>query len=534
MLVIKGIGLNIEYKYSLPNKSTARCPEQFVGSDDEGNLYLVVYAGTEIQKFYAERAVEYQQEFQNLKLSGMRLNLPLFAGRLEDGYYVIYKYYIKYKEATDIYTCKWLNEYYEQCEEHQVTNDLINCIEKEFLACWPKSFHEEIEKLNGFTKFHEELKKYEVLKLCFQHGDIAPNNVLWINGTYPFLMDFEFCQRNQPVGFDLYDFHLVTDRKYDDVPYLELNRIKEELQNTINQMIDKECVPIICEDSNIGNSAVVSHWADDLIYNRPDLYDADATKIVYIKYRKAFYKMYYTVHGHKASLKVWLRKIPATVIESTVDYIFRQEKAVLKIDVKNAVINCRNELAFDNNWVIFLPSKPEEITNRMSKKSRYNFKREKRMLEEAEGQLSFDSYEIDIPEDLISLYFNWKHNTHGVVYHLSEKEYIKKYHITGAMTLKAGEKLVSILFFCKNKRTIYLENLSYDSVYAAFSPGIILYEKFLERMTQMGSEVVFLGNGNQLYKSRFNGQEYIVYSGAVYRSKFFRWLNKIEKKILRR
>ena len=51
MLILKNLGIEINYVYSLKYKNTARCPEQYVGKDLNGNFYLIVCAKTETQLF---------------------------------------------------------------------------------------------------------------------------------------------------------------------------------------------------------------------------------------------------------------------------------------------------------------------------------------------------------------------------------------------------------------------------------------------------------------------------------------------------
>ncbi|RHQ88721.1 hypothetical protein DWX80_19035 [Ruminococcus sp. AF21-3] len=90
---------------------------------------------------------------------------------------------------------------------------------------------------------------------------------------------------------------------------------------------------------------------------------------------------------------------------------------------------------------MFLPEKPEEVFNRLGKKSKYNFRREMRMLEEQCGELVIRHYkDNDIPQDVFDTYFTWKKLSHGVEYNISGKQYCEKYHVTDGMTLFAGDR----------------------------------------------------------------------------------------------
>lgn len=533
MHVLKSLDIQIEYDYSLKNKKTARCPEQFVGHNQQGDFYLVVFARTKTQIFYAKRAVEYQRIFNGIGVSDFKCNIPIFSGELDDGYYAVYRYFNNVREVTGAFPHESIMKYYEEkSQEYKVNQELVEQIELDFLSCWPADIHPQIRLLSEFNDFHNELFKFENIKLCFQHGDYTPNNILDVGENNIYLMDFEFSQKFQPIGFDLFDYHFATDRNYEGVPYKKLNNIKENLQNKINQMIDyKYRANVLPFNQDLVKDNDEKHWADNLIYNRPDLYDANHSHHLKISYGNEIYCVYYTVHKYKAYLSVWLRALPAAVVEASIDYIIKTHKNIMKIDVNYSLTNCKNQLSVDNNWVVFLPDSVEKVLDRLSKKSKYNFKREMRLLEEQSGALTFNEYGGEVPLNVINKYFEWKYETHGTDYGLSGEAYLDQYHVNGTMVLSAGERMAAILFYCKNEDSVYLENISYDTHLGKYSPGIILYEYFLEKMTALNAKVVFLGNGNQIYKTRFGSQEYLVYSGTIYRNKLIKQLNKIKNKI---
>lgn len=532
MLVIKENGITLDYKYSIKSKNTARCPEQYVACDENDAMYLVVHAKTETQIFYALRAVEMQKQFRRIVNDEIKTNIPVFSGFLSDGYYVIYNFFNTVKEIYNGLPHKLILEFYEMyAVEVEVTDEVIRKIEEDFLNAFPSKYHSDIKNLASFHVFDSKLKKFDKLKISFQHGDFTPNNILEISGENLYLMDFEFSMAYQPIGFDLFDFHYSTDRKYDLVPYQEINCIKEELQNQANNLIDANSVPRVIEFEKKLDKSVWRHWSDDLIYNRPDMFNQNSYTI-YVTSEGSIFEIHYYLIGVKAFLCVWLKPLPAQVVEYLIEYIFAHHKMVVKIELNYSSINCRNALSQENNWVVFLPEKPEEVFNRLGKKSKYNFRREMRMLEEQCGELVIRHYkDNDIPQDVFDTYFTWKKLSHGVEYNISGKQYCEKYHVTDGMTLFAGDRVVAILFYCVLNRTVYLENISYDVECSKCSPGIILYEKFLEKMVEEDRETVFLGNGNQPYKKRFGSIEYLVYSGSIYRNNFFKYMNVIKKKL---
>lgn len=526
MLVLKE--LNIQFEKCLPNKKTARCPEQIIGHDKDGNQFLIVYAKTESQKYYAKRSVENMDYFSKINVKGFQINTPVFYEELEDGYYIVYRYFETVNEIRNEKPHNWLLQYYKSAEIVKNSDEVIDKIESDFLECWEMGYREMIMGLPEFREFHEALKEQSSILICFQHGDFTPNNLLEVDGEN-YIMDFEFAMRYQPIGFDLYDYHYATDKCFTDIPYLKINEIKERLQNRVNELIDGYFVPKLISQSDCEN--IEECFAKNMVYNRPDIYGGVKFKKIYIRCMGKDYEINYIVNWVKAELCVWLCNYPANVLNFAADYIFKNEK-VIKIVVNYSNINIHEKLCVDNNWVVFLPQNSEEIFSSMSKKSQYNFRREMRMLEEQLGQLKVVCYTArEIPSEIFENYFTWKLESHGTKYGLTGDEYIKQYHVTNAMALFAGKLLVAVLFYCKLEDTVYLENISYDNDYSKCSPGIILYEKFLENMTNEESKVVFLGNGSQTYKTRFGSREYIVYSGSLYRNKFFKILNEIKRRL---
>lgn len=407
MLVIK----DLKYKFSLNNKNTARCPEQYVAADDANNLYLVVHARTDTQIFYAKRAIENQEIFDEHEHTDFKCNLPLFSGFLEDGFYAIYHYFENANEINDEYPHYWLLDFYKNNSfEINICDEEIEKIEEGFLNAFPEKYRNQIKLLKEFKLFRDELSKHNKLSVCFQHGDFTPNNLLIVNSSTRYIMDFEFSQRHQPIGFDLFDFHYSTDKNYSNIPYLNINKIKEELQNKVNELIDSFSHPKLINNNEEMASFEPTHWSDDIIYNRPDLYEP-MNFYLRVVYEGCIYVVRYYIKRYKAVICVWLRPIPSQVLDFVIDYVFKKHRFVMKIDIKYSTVNYKNTFIQDNNWVVFLPSQPNDIINRLSKKSKYNLKREMRLLEDECGTLSVFHYTKEyIPRFIFDLYFEWKKN----------------------------------------------------------------------------------------------------------------------------
>lgn len=186
-----------------------------------------------------------------------------------------------------------------------------------------------------------------------------------------------------------------------------------------------------------------------------------------------------------------------------------------------------------NHWKVILPASADELWARMSRKSRYNRRREEKLLldrlagaavgadtERQDAALVMTEYDgaQNIPPAVVETFFSFKRKLMGREYGLTPAGYLARYQVTTAYTWTYGEQTVAIVFSCEQGQDVFLENLTYDPDFEEFSPGFHLYALVLERLIQKGKAALFLGGGQQPYKSRFGGIEDACWNVEAYRS----------------
>ena len=280
---------------------------------------------------------------------------------------------------------------------------------------------------------------------------------------------------------------------------------------------------------------LVKYDADDLIYNRFDLiYKDDYERFSYdCEGRKYIIDAHY--EGKKAVLNTWGKQFPQHIAETAANEIFQKHHEIRYIAFNRAGNNYRKLLDRKNDIRIPIPKTNVELLARLKPKHRYNLRRSRRRLEEACGELTTVIYEKKIPDEIVHMYFEWKKITHKIQYGITPEEYLRKYYVTHAMVLRAGETVVGVAFYCVVNKIVYLENFSYDIKWEKFSAGYLTYEALLEELIKMQCAFLYLGGGEYMYKKHFGAEENTVYSGAVYNQRVFDELNayflknKIEK-----
>lgn len=266
--------------------------------------------------------------------------------------------------------------------------------------------------------------------------------------------------------------------------------------------------------------------ADDLIYNRFDLiYQENIERFLY-EYEGRQYAIDVYCQAPMAKMNIWGKQIPLSVFENAVSDIFNRHSDINCIEIKQARNNYHQLLEKCNDIRVPLPETVDQLLQKVKAKHRTTIKRMKKHLEEEYGKLDLITYKSEIPDEIVNLYFRWKQITYGKDYNMTPREYLKKYYVTDATILKAGNKKIAILFFCQVDKIVYLENLSYNIEVERFSPGYLMYEMFLEELINRKCTSLYLGGGEYIYKRRFGAEESVAYSGIIYRKEVFDDINK--------
>lgn len=265
--------------------------------------------------------------------------------------------------------------------------------------------------------------------------------------------------------------------------------------------------------------------SDNLIYNRFDLIHADEFERFFYEFADNEFCIDVFVEDSRAKLNVWGKTYPQEVFERCIKDIFHKWPDIMCIELKNVGNDYKGFLSLNNDIELVLPKEENGILSRVRAKHRTNYKNTIRQLEDEVGKLELVHYSREIPDELVELFFDWKKGTHEKEYNMLPKQYLRQFYVTDALRLKSEDKELAVLFYCKTEDVVYFENFSYNREYEKYSPGFILYVKFLETLVLEKCSKVYLGGGNYSYKKRFDSVEYFRYSGVIYNELFFEKVN---------
>lgn len=272
--------------------------------------------------------------------------------------------------------------------------------------------------------------------------------------------------------------------------------------------------------------------SDDLVYNRFDLiYSDDFTEEIY-EYNGELYAVLVHKDNESAFINVWGKLFSQRLFDLIIDSVFLKHPDVLQIVITKAYNNYKDVMYETEDIILQIPDSVDELLSRIKTKHRYNLRRNRNFIEETLGAITIENYSKDeIPNEIVHCFFEWKAKTHGTNYYLSEQAYLDKYHVSDCIIVKAGDRPISILFYCKVNSTVYLENLSYDSKFEKYSPGFLGYVTFLEELIHQKCKILYLGGGNYSYKRYFGTDVNKAYSGNIYSNTFYQLVNNFIREV---
>lgn len=253
----------------------------------------------------------------------------------------------------------------------------------------------------------------------------------------------------------------------------------------------------------------------DFAYNRLDIKYGDNYKLLCIENDDEVLYVPYHEENNRAFLGISMSPISTSCFKLLKQWFWENEPNIRYLDM--LFLNAYDkQLQAKNNFIIYFDDKNEDIINRLSKKAKYNYKREKRILQDKIGTLYFQRYDRkDITRELVETYFKMKNKTHNRNYGLDWEEYLNMYFVTNAYVLRDLNCIIGILFSCEKTEIVYLENFSYALNYKQYSIGKIMYYEFLCELCRNGKKVLYLLGGDYEYKKHFNSENHICFSGTI-------------------
>lgn len=514
--IFKSLNKNFEILDVLQQKNTARCPQSIIVKVDNEKK-LVIIAKTPIQQFYLKRSIEKQKEFYEDFSKYFKFNFPDLYDDLDDFSYAIYPYIENLQWTTDYRPVNIINHLYEEnAKIYQMNKELLSKIEEDFLFSWPHEYHERIKQADLYKEYFEKIGQLKEAKIYKEHCDYTVNNIL-TNGKDIYLMDFEFAKSFQIVGFDEYDYKRTLAIKQK--KYVELQKLKVDLIDFINDIIDKSFEPkitIIQEEKQKYAKQVYPNF----IYNRFDLRFGDDFDIFKVEENNKTFYIPYHVENDLAILGVWLTPISKMILDKLIKQIFSLHKRVCKIQIRYS-LNTYDGLIMTNHWRVKLPETKEDFDVLLSANTRRNTKRKPKKIITEFGEYTILHYDKDkINIDFVQKYLNFKYQTLGVDYKLNNPmDFLKQYYVTDCYVLYIKNQISSVAFFANTEVYSYFENFSYDKNFAAYSLGDVIYYYAICDLISKKYKYIYLGDGWQDFKFCYNGINQLAFDGYVTRKK---------------
>lgn len=270
--------------------------------------------------------------------------------------------------------------------------------------------------------------------------------------------------------------------------------------------------------------------SSDLIYNRFDIISNNIqsegkTYIIFLNQKEM--QIQCLVHDSVAYLNLWGKDISEDGISEVLCHIEDDYPKVRAVRILRTVNDYQGKLMGGDEALLVLPRKYETLLTYITTKERSHIRQYNRHLNK-NGKLKVKTYNVNIPEELVTDYFVWKKRTHNTDYKLLPKEYIKKYYVTDAIELLLDKgdfcHRIAVLFWVQIGKTVYLENFSYDSDYQKYSPGYLVYIEFLNELINRECKIVFLGSGKHSYKRKFHSVIRRCYSGFLFTTSGYGYL----------
>ena len=273
--------------------------------------------------------------------------------------------------------------------------------------------------------------------------------------------------------------------------------------------------------------------SDNLIYNRFDLIYAKGNYTISLCDSDTEYCLAVHTEEVKAKINIWGKPLPQRIFDKAVQEIFT-DKQICAIELTRCGNPYDDFLEETKDIRVPLPGSFDELMNRAERRDRATIRRKLRWLDERVGDLRIEVYsKNEIPEHMVEIYFRWKKETHGTEYRMSASEYLDSYYVTDGMLMKAGDTEVAVAFFCQAEDIVFFENFSYNMELKKYSPGLLMYVKFMEELIRRKCRYLYLGGGSYIYKKRFGAEASLAYSGTIYRKEIIDGINAFfkEKKI---
>ena len=504
-------GLKLEYVCEEYYRFLLLNTVQYRLKDEEGNLYFFVVSFDKTQDFWLDR----EDRLRGCKEDNTGF---IWSGKVSDLRCCLYRY-PKFEEASS----KNVKFKTVKKESVSLTEEIIKKIEKDFLDSYPEKYREKIKSFTEFKRMRSILLSSDSINVSDESGVFSKEQLSIENGELTVTVCDFFHRSFQPAGYNEYVCNKVLNNNAS-VENKSYNKIKYLLEKKITALIEKERKPQVkCFEWK----SEEEHKEPYSLNNYYNIYPSNDNYYLTIKtdYDEIFLPL--SIKGDRAVFGTWMNKIGRECLLAAVEFTFGKFGKVKTIEYNNVLYDTLLDHGWKHNdFYLPLPTTVEELKSRVSSKSRYNLKRERRIIEEAFGGLAL----IDVPFDkveqkYIDKFYEFKNATHGISV---EKYDIRSRNLTDVYLLVAGkDDIKGVAVSCEQSDIVFLENHTFDSSMRQYSFGQVLYDMYLDEMVGKGKKGVALAGGELEYKKRYGTYCAIARSGKIKRkTNFWSYLAK--------
>lgn len=455
-------------------------PIQYICCDEEKRHYLLMVAVNQIQGFLFEQEITKYNSYH----FEMKMVEIVFHGFIGYRPYILYKLPNNYRKIR-----------FSQGKKKMLTNKIKYLDKKLIMDIWLDILPEETKIIVGKT---------DVLKRTINELDEYNEAYLQVKSSSRNINSAILDKENKELQIFAIDFIYIVEIekicRYQKQLLASIKRTSENMYSVEIQEVENKKI-MVCPNIH---------------FNTPSVMGKKCIHFVIIEWNNVT-EIEVEVVGRKARIFAFLMPISYLAINKLIKYLFFKYKVIL-IEYDN-ILYALGVYSKVEQAIIHLPQNADELRRRNSSKTRYNIRREKRLIEEEVGKYSIEIYEKnDIPDEIVQKYFDYKKASHGRNFGISAQEYIQLHNVSSVYVMRAGEKILAMCLSCEsNYPNIYFENFSYSPELKKLSLGSVMYDIYLEKLIERKAEYVFLGNGQYEYKRKYGSQYIVCYTGKKYR-----------------
>lgn len=271
------------------------------------------------------------------------------------------------------------------------------------------------------------------------------------------------------------------------------------------------------EIQRLDNLDMISYVNPNFIFNRFDIIYGNDYDIWLIddESKKWYIPVHIDCKKNCIYIGIYLTPLSKPSFKMFISNILRHYENIRRIYINNALVPSVF-LSNTNSYLIQLPDNKSALDGITSKKFRKHIRQYHNKLIDTFGIYNISKYDInEITDEMVAKYFEYKGQLFNLNSEYNNKNYILNYHVTNCYTIEFENLIQAVLFTCDTDENRFLENFSYNPVYAKYSLGTILYHYMIEDSIECDYKKILLGGGDYDYKKRYGSHNYNTFNGYI-------------------